>query len=115
MLFVNSSGHGVQRDEGAPRFADLITVRQYGRGCFIYGEPAAEDCAVKAGLDDVRAALVSGVRGLDEANIATSLGLFTVRRLLEVIAARPTGGTRHHRARCRPACCGGGRPRDRNA
>ncbi len=77
------------------RFADLITVRQYGRGCFIYGEPAAEDCAVaKAGLDDVRAALVSGefdVVVLDEANIATSLGLFTVRELLEVIAARPTG------------------------
>ncbi|NLG67194.1 MAG: cob(I)yrinic acid a,c-diamide adenosyltransferase [Actinobacteria bacterium] len=77
------------------RFADLITVRQYGRGCFIYGEPAAEDCAAaKAGLDDVRAALVSGefdVVVLDEANIATSLGLFTVRELLEVIAARPTG------------------------
>lgn len=77
------------------RFADLITVRQYGRGCFIYGEPPAEDCAAaKAGLDDVRAALVSGefdVVVLDEANIATSLGLFTVRELLEVIAARPTG------------------------
>lgn len=77
------------------RFADLITVRQYGRGCFIYGEPAAEDCAAaKAGLDDVRAALVSGefdVVVLDEANIATSLGLFTVRELLGVIAARPTG------------------------
>lgn len=75
------------------RFADLITVRQYGRGCFIYGEPAAEDCAIaRSGLDDVRAALVSGDFDLvimDEANIATSVGLFGVRELLDVMAARP--------------------------
>jgi len=75
------------------RFADLITVRQYGRGCFIYGEPAADDCAAaRSGLDDIRSALVSGdydVVILDEANIATSVGLFSVRELLDVVATRP--------------------------
>lgn len=75
------------------RFQDLITVRQFGRGCFIFAEPSVEDCAAaRSGLDEVRAALSAGafdVVILDEANIATSVGLFTVRELLEVVASKP--------------------------
>lgn len=75
------------------RFQDLITVRQFGRGCFIFAEPGAEDCAAaRSGLDEVRVALSAGafdVVILDEANIATSVGLFTVRELLEVVASKP--------------------------
>lgn len=75
------------------RFADLITVRQFGRGCFIYGDPSAEDrAAAKAGLAEIRRAMASGeydVIVLDEANIAAYLGLISVQDLLDVIEARP--------------------------
>ena len=75
------------------RFDDLIEVRQFGRGCFIHGEPAAEDrAAARDGLREVREAFAGGgfdVVVLDEANIATSLGLITVRELLDVISMRP--------------------------
>jgi cob(I)alamin adenosyltransferase len=75
------------------RFADRITVRQYGRGCFIRGGPAAEDLrAAERGLADAAAALGSGdydVVILDEANVAVQCGLFGVETLLELIAAKP--------------------------
>ena len=36
------------------RFADLITLRQYGIGCFIFGSPTPEDCeAARRGLVDI--------------------------------------------------------------
>jgi len=75
------------------RLADLITVRQYGRRCFITDAPTAEDiAAARAGLADARAEMLSGryrLVILDEANIATHFGLFGVDDLLEFIAARP--------------------------
>ena len=73
--------------------ADRITVRQYGREQFVRGTPAAEDVrAAGVGLDEVRRALVSGAYDvviLDEANIATHFGLFSVGELLEAINLRP--------------------------
>jgi cob(I)alamin adenosyltransferase len=74
---------------GLRRFADLITVRQYGRPDFIQGAPAPEDvAAAHEGLRGARDAIDSGrfdVVILDEANIATFFGLFTVDELLEVV------------------------------
>ncbi len=78
------------------RFDDLITVKQFGRDCFIKREPEQADIdAARAGLEEVRD-LLGGeappdVLILDEASIATFYNLFGVDELLEVIAARPEG------------------------
>jgi len=75
------------------RFTDLIQIRQYGRGCFIQGNPDIEDIKVaKKGLDEVKNIINSGKYDmiiLDEANIAVYYNLFTVDELLEVIKSRP--------------------------
>lgn len=74
------------------RFAGQIDLEQHGRGCFIRGAPEQADIdAALAGLEAVRRALTRGYRlvVLDEANIATQLGLISVDALLEVIEARP--------------------------
>ena len=75
------------------RFADCITVRQFGRGCFLLTEPAPEDrAAARRGLDGVRRALVSGDYDLviaDEANVAVHRGLIDEADLLALIDTRP--------------------------
>jgi len=77
------------------RLSDSITIKQYGRDCFIYREPAEEDIrAAREGLAEVREVMVSGQYDLvilDEANIATYYQLFSVDDLLDFIAARPEG------------------------
>lgn len=75
------------------RFDDLITLHQYGRACFIHGEPEEEDIRVaREGLDEIREILHSGkfkVVILDEANIATFFELFSVDDLLSLIDDKP--------------------------
>ncbi|NOY82048.1 MAG: cob(I)yrinic acid a,c-diamide adenosyltransferase [Kiritimatiellaeota bacterium] len=79
--------------DAVKRFADRLTVRQFGRSCFIDRTPAPEDIAVaRRGLAAARRALESGeydVVILDEANIATYFGLFSVDELLELLRNRP--------------------------
>jgi cob(I)alamin adenosyltransferase len=79
--------------EAFERFADLITVKQYGRGCFIRNAPKEEDIrAASVGLVEVQLALCSGgykVIILDEANIATHFKLFSVENLLALIDLKP--------------------------
>jgi cob(I)alamin adenosyltransferase len=75
------------------RFSDLITLKQYGRECFIRHTPAPEDIrAAREGLAEVRKSITSGeynVVILDEANIAVHYGLFSVEDLLEIIDLKP--------------------------
>jgi len=75
------------------RFEDLITIRQYGRRCFIEKEPEPEDiAAAREGYNEALRAVQSAEYGLvilDEANIATHYKLFSVDELLAVIDARP--------------------------
>lgn len=75
------------------RFTDLITVSQFGRGCFIRGRPKPEDIrAARRGLEKVREILVSGnwdLVILDEANIAVFFKLISVEDLLDLIDKRP--------------------------
>jgi cob(I)alamin adenosyltransferase len=77
------------------RFADLITVKQCGRSCFIKREPEQADVdAARAGLEEVRKLLAENppdVLVLDEANIAVFYKLFSVEDLLAVIDSRPEG------------------------
>jgi cob(I)alamin adenosyltransferase len=75
------------------RFSDCITIRKYGRACFIEKEPVAEDIeAARQGLREAREILASGKYDLvilDEANIATYFRLFSADDLLRVIESRP--------------------------
>jgi len=75
------------------RFDDNITIRQYGRECFIRRQPEKADIEAAArGLRDVTASLNSGdydVVILDEATIALQYALFTLDALLEIIRGRP--------------------------
>ena len=77
------------------RLSDVVTVRQYGRSCFIRREPEREDIdAVRAGLAEIRAMFESGGDGcrlfiLDEANIATHFGLFSADELLDLMDRKP--------------------------
>jgi len=75
------------------RLSDQITLKQYGRQCFIYNEPEMDDVLVaRQGLEEVRQAIASGDYQLvimDEANIAIHYNLFSVNELLELIETKP--------------------------
>ncbi len=74
------------------RFADLITVEQFGRGRFMDGKPSESDIiAARNGLKKMKAILSSGdykVVILDEANIALYYNLFTVKEIIDLIDCR---------------------------
>jgi cob(I)alamin adenosyltransferase len=73
--------------------SDHLTVKQYGRGCFIKGDPVEEDIkAAQEGLKEVKDIMLSGkyeIIILDEANIATFYNLFSVDDLLDLISEKP--------------------------
>jgi cob(I)alamin adenosyltransferase len=75
------------------RFPDLITIKQFGRACFIHDQPGPLDRdAAQAGLEEVKRVLASGdyeVVILDEANIAVHFGLISVDDLLGLMDAKP--------------------------
>ena len=75
------------------RYSDHITLKQYGRDCFIEQEPTAEDIrAARKGLEEVKGVLASGEYQmviLDEANIATRYNLFSADELLDLVRSRP--------------------------
>jgi len=78
-----------------PRLSDYITLRQYGRDCFIEREPTNEDIqAAQEGLKEVKEIMCSGEYQmiiLDEANIAIYFNLFSVDDLLDFIREKPKG------------------------
>ncbi|MBM9537711.1 cob(I)yrinic acid a,c-diamide adenosyltransferase [Desulfobulbus alkaliphilus] len=76
------------------RLADVITVEQFGRGCFLLVEPGQEDVdAARQGLTAVEQALVGGrydVVIADEINVAVALKLLGEGDLLALIARKPS-------------------------
>ena len=82
------SEHGALR-----RFEDLVTIKQFGRSCFIKSEPEPEDIKLaRKGLEEAGKVIASGkyrVVILDEACIAVHFNLFTVEELLKVIEKKP--------------------------
>jgi len=74
------------------KFSDQITLAQFGRGCFIRGNPCEEDIQLaRKGLDAITAALKSGNYDLviaDEANVAFGVHLVSEADLLALIEAR---------------------------
>jgi len=76
---------------GLERYNDLITVKQFGRGCFIKDKPTTEDIeSARNGLAEIEIDLKGNYRLviLDEANIAVHFGLFTANELLRVVECR---------------------------
>ncbi len=77
------------------RFADRITLRQYGTGRFVRGTPRPEDvAAARQGLREVRAVLRAEAYRLvilDEINMAAHLGLLRARDLVALVEAKPDG------------------------
>ena len=75
------------------KYADLITVRQFGTPGFIIGEPAEKDiAAAEAGLLEVLTVISNGaydVVVLDELNVAIHYQLVPVDRVLSLIQAKP--------------------------
>lgn len=72
---------------------DRITCRQYGRGCWIRGDPSPEDAvAARKGLDEIREIIASGkyqVVILDEINVAVWFHILNVDDLLKLIDIKP--------------------------
>jgi cob(I)alamin adenosyltransferase len=70
-----------------------ISIQQYGRGCFIYDHPTAEDMeAARAGLSDIGAKIAGGAYQLvvlDEVCIALHYSLFRLDELVKVLNGRP--------------------------
>ena len=75
------------------RLSDFITIKQYGRDCFINQEPTEKDIrAAKQGYDDVIEIIRSGdyqMVILDEANIAVYYNLFSAHDLVALIDMKP--------------------------
>lgn len=75
--------------EAVREYLPDVTVKQFGRGCFIVKAPGEEDFkAARAGLEEIKTVIASGEYDLivlDEANIALYYKLFTVEELIEII------------------------------
>lgn len=75
------------------RFADVITVEQFGREQLVDAKPDLEDIeAARKGLERVKQVIASGQYDmviLDEANVAVEFGLFPMLELLGIIINKP--------------------------
>lgn len=75
------------------RFSDHITLEQFGRGCFIKGDPCDADIEVaRTALAALQTALGNGQYDVviaDEANVAFSCRLISEQDLIELIESRP--------------------------
>ncbi|MFQ3550388.1 MAG: cob(I)yrinic acid a,c-diamide adenosyltransferase [Armatimonadota bacterium] len=74
-------------------FSDTVTIKQYGRGCFIMNIPCEEDVvAAREGFDEIRDIVISGkydIVILDEANIAVYYNMIDLSELLDLIKNKP--------------------------
>jgi cob(I)alamin adenosyltransferase len=75
--------------------SDRITIEQYGGGLILGRKPSRADSEkAREGYERVKAVLLSKEYDLvilDEANVATHLGLLSVKDLLDLIALKPAG------------------------
>lgn len=93
VLIVQFIKHGHYSELSALERLGQITVRQFGRGCFITGEPTDEDRQLAAeGVAEVRRSLAEHTHRvviLDEACAAVETGLVAVDELLSLLDERP--------------------------
>ena len=76
------------------RFADQVTVRQYGRDCFIRREPTDEDIRLaRAGWQEVSEVVAAGAQDLvilDEIGIALHYRLISLAEVEGLLERRPS-------------------------
>lgn len=94
-VFIGQFVKGMPYSEFAilKRLQDMITIKQYGRECFIDKEPSEEDInRARQGLSELGNIILSGRYDLiiiDEVTIATYYNLFTTADILSIIDDRP--------------------------
>jgi cob(I)alamin adenosyltransferase len=75
------------------RFSDLITCRQFGKGCWIRGNPSEEDARLaREGLEEMKTVIAGGdyqLVILDEADVAVSYDLLGPEELVGLIDMKP--------------------------
>ncbi len=75
------------------KLSENITLKQYGRDCFIYKEPDEKDIKVaRKGFEEVSNIIAEGrheIVVLDEINIAIYYKLISVDEVLELINTKP--------------------------
>ncbi len=75
------------------KLKDSITVKQYGRGCYIRRQATEKDVeAAQKGLADVKKIIASGKYDmviLDEITIAEFFKLISVQDILDIISSKP--------------------------
>jgi len=86
-------GRPYSEDRALEKHRGRITVKRYGRGCFIRGKPRQADItAARRGLQECESVIISGRYGLvilDEAAIAAHLGLFAASELVRLADLKP--------------------------
>lgn len=93
-VFIGQFVKGMHYSEldALKRYDDCITVKQFGRGCFIHNKPSKEDIeAARKGLEEVAGIFTAGLYDvviLDEASIALYYNLFTLDELLHVLSGK---------------------------
>lgn len=79
--------------ESLKRFSDLITIKQFGRDCFIYDDPTEEDIKrARDGLKESKEIINSGEYQLvilDEIHIALYYNLFPIDEVVDIIKNKP--------------------------
>ncbi len=92
-VFIGQFVKGMQYSElKVVEYLPDLEIEQFGRGCFIYDQPAAEDIKLaRKGLERCQAILKEGrydVVILDEINIAMYFKLFSVEAVLDLLTNR---------------------------
>jgi len=91
--FIKGPEYEYSEINALKNYLPMVTLKQYGRGCFITGNPTPEDLELaQAGLREIQTLMAAGafdVLILDEANIATHFGLLKVEELVELIRQKP--------------------------
>jgi len=94
-VFIAQFIKGIEYSEikALKKYSDNITVKQYGRGCFIMREPEKEDFyAANNGLDEIKNIIKNGFYDiviLDEINIAVQLKLISIVDLIDIMENKP--------------------------
>ncbi|MBN2051167.1 MAG: cob(I)yrinic acid a,c-diamide adenosyltransferase [Spirochaetales bacterium] len=96
-VFIGQFAKGMAygEHEALSRFSESITLRQFGRRCFIHGKPEEEDIRMaREGWEEVKAVVAGGSYDLvilDEAGIAIYYNLVTEAEFAEFLDAKPEG------------------------
>ena len=94
-VFIAQFVKGMEYSElnSIKQLSPKITLKQFGRNCFIYQNPEEEDFKVaREGFEEVKKIVAGGkfeVVILDEINIATHYKLISIEEILELLETKP--------------------------